>query len=484
MSPQPSTQGQPAAEGRMWGGRFAEAPDDELMAFSASLAYDRRLWPQDIRVSRVHAALLARAGLLGEDQRRRLDQALAQLAEDLRAGRATLDGSDEDVHSAVERLLVERVGELGWRLHAGRSRNDQVATDLRLWAREACDDLDAATARLQERLLERAEQEAETLMPGLTHLQPAQPVTLGHHLMAYVAMLFRDRDRIAQARRQANRLPLGAGALAGSGFPLDREWACRELGFEAPCANSMDAVSDRDFVCDLLYACSLLMVHLSRLAEEIILWNHPALGFVELPDRLATGSSMMPQKKNPDAAELIRARAGRVAGRLAGFLMVLKGLPLTYNRDLQEDKEALFEACDHTLAALGMAARLVEGLRFRRARMAEACTGELLATELADYLTTRGVPFREAHRVVGAVVAHAQAQGVPLDRLDLATLQRFSPLFGPDVLQWLDPRHALRRRALPGGTAPEAVREAIARARRQLAARAGGPACSAAGSLC
>ena len=468
-TPEPTPPPGPAA-GRMWGGRFSEEPAQELMAFSASLAYDRRLWPYDLRASRVHAGLLARAGLLPADQAEKLDRALGELEEDLRAGRVTLDGQDEDVHSAVERLLAQRVGELAWRLHTGRSRNDQVATDLRMYVQDACTRLNRAARRLQEALLERAEQEADTLMPGLTHLQPAQPVTLGHHLMAYVAMLFRDRERMAEVRRRAARLPMGAGALAGSGFVLDREWACRALGFEGLCENSMDAVSDRDFVCELLFVCSLTMVHLSRLAEELVLWNHPALGFVELPDRLATGSSMMPQKKNPDAAELIRARAARVSGHLAGFLAVLKGLPLAYNRDLQEDKEPLFDACDHTQASLEMAERLVREVRFNRQRMRQACTADLLATELADYLVTRGLAFREAHRVVGQVVAHAQRRGVPLDALEPAELASFSPLFGEDVRRWLSLEHAVARRRIPGGTAPEAVRQAIQEARRRLGA--------------
>ncbi|MEW6045393.1 MAG: argininosuccinate lyase [Bacillota bacterium] len=452
----------------MWGGRFKEPADQLLRRFTTSLGYDRRLAPYDVAASIAHARMLGRQGIIPQEDARRIVEGLQALAEEIRARPELLDGPDEDVHSAIERLLFERIGEPALRLHTARSRNDQVATDLRLFVRDATSLLDAAAARLQHVLLERAEQEAATVMPGLTHLQPAQPVTLGHHLMAYVAMLFRDRDRLREAARRAAVLPLGSGALAGVAFPVDREAVARELGFECVSENSLDAVSDRDFACDLLYACSLIMVHLSRLAEELVMWNHPAFGFVELPDRLATGSSMMPQKKNPDAAELIRARAGRTSAHLVALLTVLKGLPLAYNRDLQEDKQPVFDAADQTLLALEMAAELVGALRFRRDRMAHACTPDLLATELADYLTRKGVPFREAHRLVGRIVADAQAGGRRLTDYSVEELRRYSPLFEEDAAACLDFEAALSARGLAGGTAPEAVHAAVAAARERM----------------
>lgn len=460
--------GQAPSWASMWGGRFTEAPDALLRRYTTSLGFDRRLWPYDIAQSIAHARMLGRQGIIPEEDARRIVAGLEALAREIRDDPALLEGPDEDIHSAVERLLAERIGQSALRLHTARSRNDQVATDLRLFVREAIDRIDEATARLQQALLERAEQEATTVMPGLTHLQPAQPVTLGHHLMAYVQMLFRDRERLKEARRRANVLPLGSGALAGAAFPVDREGVARELGFDGVTENSLDAVADRDFACDFLYACSLIMVHLSRLGEELILWNHPAFGFVELPDRLATGSSMMPQKKNPDAAELMRGRAGRAVGHLVALLTVLKGLPLAYNRDLQEDKEGVFDAADQTLLSLEMAAELVRSVRFRRDRMRAACTGDLLATELADYLARRGMPFREAHAVVGRIVADVQAAGRSLADLSVEELRRYSPLFEADAAACLDVEAAIGARSVTGGTAPQAVRSAIAAARERL----------------
>ncbi|WP_324715685.1 argininosuccinate lyase [Carboxydochorda subterranea] len=462
-------------EASMWGGRFTEAPDERMWRYTASLSYDRRLWRHDVRASRAHARMLGRCGILRPEEADRIVAGLETLEDEIAARPELLDGPDEDVHSAVERLLHERIGPVALKLHTARSRNDQVATDLRLYAREACVLLDRAAASLQETLLDRAEQEAQTLLPGLTHLQPAQPVTLGHHLMAYVEMLFRDRQRLREAHGRASVLPLGAGALAGAAFALDRASVAAELGFHALCPNSLDAVSDRDFVLDVLYAAAVIMMHLSRLGEELVLWNHPAFGFVELPDRLATGSSMMPQKKNPDAAELMRGRAGRVAGHLVGLLMVLKGLPLAYNRDLQEDKEPLFDAVDQTVASLEMAAELMGSVRFRRDRMRQACTPDMLATELADYLARRGMPFREAHRIVGNVVQEAARRGVALTGLSPEDLRRHSPLFGNEVKERLTFEAALEARSLPGGTAPSAVRQAIAQARVRLREMGGWP---------
>lgn len=454
---------------RLWGGAFTEPADPEMLAFTGSLAVDRRLALHDIAGSIAHARMLGRTGILSEADAARMIAALQGIAAELQAGRLELDPQAEDVHSAVEGLLVERIGDAGQKLHTARSRNDQVATDLRMWVRDALDQLDGAAAELQEALLAQAERHLETLMPGYTHLQPAQPVTLAHHLMAYVAMLFRDRERLHQARRRCNVLPLGAGALAGSTLPIDPQVVARELGFEDVAANSMDAVSDRDFAVEFVFACSLIMVHLSRLAEEVVLWATPAFGFVRLPDRLATGSSMMPQKKNPDVAELTRGRAGRVTGHLVQLLMLLKGLPLTYNRDLQEDKPSVFESFDTTRAALRMAARLVAAMEFNREAMARAVTGEMLATDLAEHLVRRGMPFREAHARVGTLLRQLAAQGRRLDQLSPADLSEGLGVAAGEAAAWLrEPHKAVAARTLPAGPAPAMVREALARARETM----------------
>jgi argininosuccinate lyase len=445
-----------------WGGRFGEEPDPLVDRFLCSLPVDRRLFREDIEGSRAYARALAAAGVLTADEATAIDRGLEEIRGELEAGQ-TLPEGGEDIHMAIEARLIEKTGPLGGKLHTGRSRNDQVAVDLRLYVRGVAAQLASAAADLEHALASRAAEHLDVVMPGYTHTQRAQPVLLAHHLLAYVEMLRRDRGRLADAARRADESPLGAGALAGSGVAIDREALAQDLGFSRVTANSLDAVSDRDFAIELLSALALLMVHLSRLNGEIVLWTTAEFGFAELPDALASGSSMMPNKKNPCAAELVRAKTGRVTGDLVAVLMVMKGLPLAYNRDLQEDKEALFDGVDSTLAALAVTTRLVKGIRFNAARMrAAALEGYTLATEAADYLTRRGVPFREAHRLVGRAVAFAIEQGRPLERLSLNEWQTFSPLFEADLFESLTLEAALNARAVVGGTAPARVKEALA----------------------
>ncbi len=441
-----------------WGGRFGDEPDPLIDRFTSSLAVDRRLLQEDIAGSRAYAKALVGAGVLTTDEQARIDQALKEIGNE----EAPVDGA-EDIHMAVEAKLTRKLGSLGGKLHTGRSRNDQVATDLRLYARSASAELQDAVRALRAALIDRAGEQIDTVMPGYTHTQRAQPVLLSHHLLAYVEMLGRDLGRLADAGGRTDVSPLGAGALAGSGFPLDRAALATELGFREASANSIDAVADRDFVVELLAACSLVMAHLSRLCAEIVLWTSAEFSFASLPDGLASGSSMMPNKKNPCAAELVRAKHGRVTGDLVAMLMMLKGLPLAYNRDLQEDKEALFDGVDTTLNCLRVTAQLVRGLRFDAAVMREAAIGGYtLATELADYLSRKGLPFREAHRVVGGLVASALAAHKGLEALTLTELQTASPLFDAEVLPHLTLEGALASRSVSGGTAPARVREALA----------------------
>ena len=463
-----------------WGGRFGEEPDPLIDRFTRSLAVDRRLFREDIAGSRAYAKALVAAGVLTPDEQAQIDEALQEIETELASGQfppphgeASIPppprgegrggASPEDIHMLVEQRLTKKLGPLGGKLHTGRSRNDQVAVDVRLYVKKAGVQLDAAIQDLQSALIVRAQEHADTVMPGYTHTQRAQPVLLAHHLLAYVEMLQRDRGRIADALKRADVSPLGAGALAGSGFPSDRQALAQDLGFSAASANSLDAVADRDFVVELIAACSITMIHLSRLCGEIVLWTSAEFAFASLPDALASGSSMMPNKKNPCAAELVRAKSGRVTGDLVNLLMVLKGLPLAYNRDLQEDKEALFDAVDTTVDCLEVAARLVEGLQFDVDAMRSAATsGYTLATELADYLSRKGVPFRDAHRLVGKMVASAIAGHRGLESFSLAELQQFSPLFQADVRDHLTLEGALKSRDVFGGTAPVRVREALA----------------------
>ena len=477
--------GQADVEGRAlseqpWGGRFGEEPDPLIDRFTRSLAVDSRLLREDIAGSRAYAKALVGAGVLTGEEQLLTDQALQEIetefSDDHRppvadkfppplAGEGRVGASPpEDIHMAVEHRLREKLGPLGGKLHTGRSRNDQVAVDLRLYVRSAGAQLLEAMSALEATLVVRAEEHLDTVMPGYTHTQRAQPVLLAHHLLAYVEMLRRDQGRVRDALKRADVSPLGAGALAGSGFPIDRAALAEDLGFAAAAANSLDAVGDRDFVLELLAACSTAMIHLSRLCGEIVLWTSAEFSFASLPDALASGSSMMPNKKNPCAAELVRAKSGRVAGDLVNLLMVLKGLPLAYNRDLQEDKEALFDAVDTTLSCLQVTARLMAGLRFDpEAMRSAALAGYTLATEVADYLSRKGMPFRDAHRVVGQLVAKAIESHRKIEDFSLAELQQFSSLFGADVSDHLTLEGALKSRDVIGGTSAARVKEALAR---------------------
>jgi argininosuccinate lyase len=428
---------------------------------------DLPLWPHDVAGSVAHVEALVRARLLTPRQGARLRRALARVERELAEGRFRFRASDEDIHMAIERRVTEIAGPVGGRLHTGRSRNDQVALDLRLWLRAECQAMDRALAALQRALVGVARRHARALVPGYTHLQRAQPVLLAHHLLAYHAMLDRDRGRFRDCRARADELPLGAGALAGAGFPLDRARVARRLGFARVTANSIDAVSDRDAAAEFLAAAAIAAVHLSRLAEELVLWSTEEFGFVLLPDAFATGSSMMPQKKNPDVAELVRGKTGRVIGALVALLTVLKGLPLAYDRDLQEDKPALFDAARTLRASLEVLTAMLPALRFDTKRMAAAADGLLLATDLADLLVERGVPFRRAHAIVGGLVRHCLATGTPLRDLDAAVLRRHSPLLSPALVRGLTPARSVARRRVLGGTAPREVARQLARAARR-----------------
>ncbi len=468
---------------RLWGGRFSGETDARTADFTRSIEVDRALALDDLAGSVAHVRGLGRAGLLDEAEVAALIAGLDALRAEVEAGTLAWDPGLEDVHMNLEAALVARIGPLAGKLHTGRSRNDQVATDLRLWARRTIDGLDAAVLGMERALVGLGEREGDAILPGMTHIQPAQPVLLAHHLLAYVEMLERDRGRLADCRRRANVSPLGSGALAGAGYPLDRESTARELGFDGVTANSLDAVSDRDFVAELLFAVALGMVHLSRLAEEITWWSNPRFGFVRAADAFTTGSSMMPNKKNPDPAELVRGRAARVVGSLAGFLALLKGLPLAYQRDLQEDKPPLFEACAAFGASLGVMAGMVETLSVDRDAMRRAASeGFTTATAVADALVRRGVPFREAHHVVGRLVAAAEVSGIALtelaDGVIVAALaeSRDSGVMGlagdpelPAALReaaMLDA--ALASCDVIGGTAPRRVAEALAASRARL----------------
>ena len=454
---------------RRWSGRFDQPVDAFVKRFTASLAFDRRLAPYDLEASRAHARMLAACGIIARTDLAAIERGLAKIGAEVRAGRFAWSEDDEDVHSALERRLIELAGDAGKRLHTARSRNDQVATDVRLWLRAQIDALGGHVAALQKALIAQASRHAALVMPGFTHLQVAQPVTFGHHLLAYVEMLERDRARLADCRRRVNVLPLGAAALAGTGFPIDRNRVARELGFAAIAENSLDAVSDRDFAIEFAACAALAMVHLSRLAEELILWTSPRFGFIAIPDRFCTGSSIMPQKRNPDVPELVRGKTGRVFGHVAALLALMKAQPLAYNKDNQEDKEALFDAADTLADCLQAFAALVAGMRPRPAAMrAAAREGFATATDLADYLVRKGVPFRDAHEAVARAVRAAERAGRDLAELPLATLKRFSPAIGADALRALTLEGSVASRNHPGGTAPAQVRAAAARARRRL----------------
>ncbi|HUK52700.1 MAG TPA: argininosuccinate lyase [Candidatus Binatia bacterium] len=454
-----------APSGKMWGGRFEEPPDREFDAFQRSLSFDARLLPQEIAASRAWAGALVGAGILTAAEGDSVRAALEEIGRAAGQNPASIADSDaEDVHSFVESALIARVGELGAKLHTGRSRNEQVATDLRLWLRAAAADARRAVAGLIEALVCLARRHEQAVMPGMTHMQPAQPLLFSHFLLAHAEAFFRDAERLADAARQADACALGSGALAGSAFPLDRAAIARDLGFSRVTANSLDAVGDRDFAAAYLFALALAAAHLSRLAEDFILFSSAAFGWIELPDAYATGSSLMPQKKNPDAWELIRGKTGGVYGALFGLLATLKGLPSSYNRDLQEDKEPVFAAHQEAVAMLRIAAGAVATTRVREDRMRSAAGADLLATEAADYLVRKGVPFRRAHEITGQVIREAERAKVPWTELPLETMRRFSPLFAGDLAASLTLEAALARRDVPGGTAPMRVRQALAEA--------------------
>ena len=458
---------------KAWSGRFHQSTDPKVEAFTSSLAVDRRLYRQDIAGSIAHCRTLQRAGVLTRREAEKLIAGLHRVEREIREGRFRFAAEHEDIHMAVEARLTELVGAVGGKLHTGRSRNDQVALDLRLYLREEVTDLLAGLRRFQDSLVALARRESGVVMPGYTHLQRAQPVLFAHHLLAYVEMAQRDKGRLRDALRRINVMPLGSGALAGTNYPLDREYTARLLGFPAVSQNSLDAVSDRDFVVETLAALALVMAHASRFAEELVLWSSQEFGFVELPDAFCTGSSMMPQKKNPDVPELIRAKTGRVYGHLMALLTVLKGLPLSYNRDLQEDKAPVFDALETVKDSLGLLALLVSGLSVRRAVMARAATeGFLLATELADYLVLKGVPFRQAHAVVGRIVRDRLDRGKDFTGLSLDELRRFSKAFEKDALDVLSVEGALERKAQIGGTARTRVEARLKILQKELRAEA------------
>jgi len=454
--------------------RLGASADPTAARFTGSLAFDRRLWPHDIVGSVAWARALARAGLLTDGERDRVVAGLAVVRSELEAGTFPFRPELEDIHMNVERRLLELVGEVAGKLHTGRSRNDQIALDERLYLKDVVVATGEALRAVQEALVARATDTVDAPMPGYTHMQRAQPIVLAHHLLAYVFMLQRDRDRFAACATRADVLPLGAGALAGAAFPIDREALARDLGFAAVSLNSLDAVSDRDYVLDYLAAAAITGMHLSRLAADLALWATAEFGFVEFSDAFATGSSIMPQKKNPDVAELIRGKSGRLYGNLMAVLTVMKGLPLAYNSDMQEDKEAFFDSVDTLEAIGGVLPPMLASLTFRTDRM-RAAAGEnfATATDLADYLVRQGLPFREGHEIVGKVVRYALERGVTLEQLSLDDLRRFSDRFAADVHQALTVEASLRARAVTGGTAPEAVQRALAQARQFI--RHGGP---------
>jgi argininosuccinate lyase len=457
---------------KVWGGRFKEGTDEALDRFNASLPFDRRLYAQDIEGSKAHCRMLAKQGILAEEEASRMTEALSEILRELEKGAAGFDLPYEDIHTLVEKRLVEKVGSLGEKLHTGRSRNDQVALDMRMYVRDAVVRAVSLIGDMQEALVGLAERNIHVVVPGYTHLQRAQPVLLAHHLLAYYEMLGRDRRRYQESMKRVNVMPLGSAALAGATFPLDREMVARELGFEAVSGNSMDAVSDRDFVLEFLFSSSVLMMHLSRLSEELILWSTSEFGFVDLPDAFCTGSSIMPQKKNPDLPELVRGKTGRVYGHLMALLTTMKGLPLTYNKDMQEDKEGLFDTVDTVEQCLLLMSRLLGGVTFKEETLRRAVNqGHLAATDLADYLVTKGVTFRQAHDVVGKMVLYALQKGRELGQLTLEEMKGFWEDFEEEVYEWLDPASCIDRRNLFGGTGRAAVKEALAKARQEMNAR-------------
>jgi len=462
MTDKPSTD-------KPWGGRFTESTDAFVETFTASVAFDQRLYRYDIAGSRAHARMLARVGVINEAERDAILSGLDKIEADIEQGDFEWSVALEDVHMNIEARLTALIGEAGKKLHTGRSRNDQIATDMRLYLRDQIHAANAELQRLQQGLLVLAEREADTIMPGFTHLQVAMPVTFGHHMLAWFENLQRDRERLLDCLKRVNIMPLGAAALAGTSFPIDRHYTAQLLGFDAPAENSLDAVSDRDFVIEFCSCAALLLVHLSRFSEELILWSSAQFNFIDLPDRFCTGSSIMPQKKNPDVPELVRGKSGRVAGHLTGLLILMKGQPLAYNKDNQEDKEPLFDTADTLLACLRAFADMVPALQVKTGNMrVAAASGYSTATDLADYLVRRGVAFRDAHEIVGTAVRLGIDTGRDLAEMTLAELQALSPTIEADVFKVLTLEGSVAARDHYGGTAPSQVRAAIARARSRL----------------
>jgi len=452
-----------------WSGRFSEPATELVQGFTASVSFDQRLAEHDIEGSLAHARMLHAVGVIGKEDLTGIESGLAKIRAEIEAGTFPWSEAHEDVHFNIERRLIDLAGEAGKRLHTARSRNDQVATDVRLFLRAAIDQSLVLVKNLQRVLLDLADAHAETVMPGFTHMQVAQPVSFAHHLMAYFEMFVRDAQRFADCRKRVNRLPLGAAALAGTSFPIDRQAVAKELGFDGICENSIDAVSDRDFAIEFCACAALAMTHLSRFCEELILWANPLFGFVEIADRFCTGSSIMPQKKNPDVAELIRGKTGRVNGDLVALLTIMKAQPLAYNRDNQEDKEPLFDTVDTLTMSLAVFTQLLAGVTVNREAMANAARrGHATATDLAEYLVRKGMPFREAHEAVSQAVRFAEGRGCELADLKLAELQKFAPAAGRDVFTALTLEGSLKSRTHIGGTAPARVKAAIAKARKAL----------------
>ena len=453
---------------KLWGGRFSDALDPLMEEFNASISFDRRLWQVDIRGSQAYAHALARAGLLTEDEAAQIAAGLERVADEWRADGFVIQAGDEDIHTANERRLTELIGSVAGKLHTGRSRNDQVATDLRLWLREELLARAQQLRTLIEVATERAASEIDLLMPGYTHLQPAQPTRWSHWLLSHAWAWQRDAQRLQDLLPRVNLLPLGNGALAGNPFPIDRDWLAQELGFSAPTPNSLDGVSDRDFVAEALFWATMTMLHVSRWAEDLIIYSSREFGFVTLADAYSTGSSLMPQKKNPDSLELLRGKAGRVFGDMSGLLMTLKGLPSTYNKDLQEDKEPLFDAMETLAGALPIAAGALATLTVNGERMNQALAPEMLATDLAEYLVRKGVPFRQTHHIAGAAVALAESEGIALSDLSLAALRALHPAFDEDVTEIWSYERSVEQRDVRGGSSRRAVREQISALRQWL----------------
>ncbi|MBI5605415.1 MAG: argininosuccinate lyase [Deltaproteobacteria bacterium] len=447
---------------KLWAGRFSEPVDPLVEAFTASLPYDQRLLPYDLAGSLAHLKMLADQGIIPKNEARKISQGLKEIRKEWDQGQLIFPIEDEDVHMFVEKRLIGKIGSIGGKIHTARSRNDQVALDVRLYLREKIQDLKKELQALQKALLQKAKDQGHLILPGYTHLQRAQPVLLGHHLLAYLEMFFRDQQRLSEVLTRVNVLPLGSAALAGTSFPIERNLVARELGFSQVSANSMDAVSDRDFVIEFLSAGAILMMHYSRMSEELILWSGSEFNFIEISDAFCTGSSIMPQKKNPDVPELIRGKTGRVYGHLMGMLTVMKSLPMTYNRDLQEDKEPVFDTVDTLMNCTRLLSRLWPKLTFKADSMEKATeTGYLLATDLADYLVKKGLDFRSAHHTVGTIVAHALKKGLELKDIPWSVLKGFHPVFEKDVRTVLELRSAMDHRDSQGGTAPKQVQKAL-----------------------